>query len=133
MFLFLNLNPINSYQYSFFIKMKFVFQEIHKDPKHLQVWKIYRRFSHDCYVQIEIQNLSAEVSLQFYIAFYTATSKHFCIYYHLPLACFCITPSQPIQGQEFQKSLCWRGEGGQKFLLIGWLIVGRGDNFVRGC
>ena len=50
MFLFLNLNLINSYKYSVFIKMKFVFQEIHKDPKHLQLWRIYRRFSHDCYI-----------------------------------------------------------------------------------
>ena len=27
------LNPINSYKYSVFNKMKFVFQEMHKDPK----------------------------------------------------------------------------------------------------
>ena len=27
--------------------MKFLFQEIHKDPKRIQLWKIYRSFSHD--------------------------------------------------------------------------------------
>ena len=36
------------------------------------------------------ENLNAEVLLQFYIAFYTA--KDFCVYCHLPLACFYITP-----------------------------------------
>ena len=30
--------------------MKFVFQDIHKDPKHLQLWKIYMKFSHNCYM-----------------------------------------------------------------------------------
>ena len=68
MFLFLNLNPINTCKYSVFIKTRFASQEMQNDPKHLQLWKIHRRFSHDCYVQIAIQFLSAEVLLQFFKA-----------------------------------------------------------------
>ena len=36
-FIFNVLNPMNSYQCSVFTKMKFVFQERQKDPKHLQL------------------------------------------------------------------------------------------------
>ena len=39
---------------------------------------------------IAIQNFITEVLLQFYIALYP--TKHFCIYYHLPLACFWTIP-----------------------------------------
>ena len=71
-------------QLQIFIKIKFVFQEIHKDPKHLQLWRIYRRFTHDCYVSTAIQNRSAKVLLQFYTELQSA-------FLHLSLACFCIT------------------------------------------
>ena len=64
--------------------MKFVFQEIHKDPKQLQLWKIYRWFSRLLYAQIAIQNLSAEVLFQFYVALYS--SNHFWIYCHFTLS-----------------------------------------------
>ena len=40
MFLLLKFGKNNIYEYSVFIKMKFVFQEMHKDPKHLQLLKI---------------------------------------------------------------------------------------------
>ena len=66
-----------------FHKMEFVSQEIQKDPKHLHLRKIFTQL---LYVYIAIQNFSAEVLLQFYIALYL--SKHFWIYCHLPLACF---------------------------------------------
>ena len=80
-------SPINSQEYSFCIKMKSVFQERHNNPKHLQIWKIYRSFSkYSKYVQIAIQNFTAEILLQFHKALYP--SKYFWIYYHLPLSCF---------------------------------------------
>ena len=50
MFLLLKFGKNNIYEYSVFIKMKFVFQEMHKDPKHPQLLKIQRKFSHDCYM-----------------------------------------------------------------------------------
>ena len=50
-----------------FHKMEFVFQEIQKDPKHLYLQKIFTRL---LYVYIAIQNFSAEVLLQFYIALF---------------------------------------------------------------
>ena len=50
MFFLICESHINSYEYSVFIKMKFVFQEIHKDPKYLHLLKTYMRFSHDCYM-----------------------------------------------------------------------------------
>ena len=50
-----------------FHKMEFVFQEIQKDPKHLHLQKIFTQL---LYVYIAIQNFSAEVLLQFYIALF---------------------------------------------------------------
>ena len=32
------------------VVIEILFQEIHKGPKHLQLWKIYWRFSRDCYM-----------------------------------------------------------------------------------
>ena len=50
-----------------FHKMEFVSQEIQKDPKHLHLRKILTQL---LYVYIAIQNFSAEVLLQFYIALF---------------------------------------------------------------
>ena len=58
---------------------------MYKNPKHLQLWKIYRRSSQDCYMfRQQYQNSG----LKDYCSF----SKYFWIYCHLLLACFCTTP-----------------------------------------
>ena len=81
-----------------FHKMEFVFQEIQKDPKHLQLQKNHR-FSHNCqlYVYRATQNFSAEVLLQFYISFYLSICGFTAI-----LACFCTF------WYLFQRHLCIR-------------------------
>ena len=73
MFLFLFLNLINSQEYLIFTKMKFVFQGIHKDPRSISnLGKSTGDFTRLLYVQTAVQNFSAEVLLQFYIAPYTS-------------------------------------------------------------
>ena len=88
MFLFLILNPINRYKYSVLFKVNFVFQEIRKNPKHLQLWKICRRFSNDCYMFRQQYKI---VVLKCCCSFLQNFSQKFCIYCNLSLACFCIT------------------------------------------
>ena len=66
-----------------------MFQEIHKDPNHLRLGKICRKFSHDWYMFSQQCKI---VALKFCCSFTQNSSKHFFIYCHLPLVCFCIAP-----------------------------------------
>ena len=69
--------------------MKIVFQETHKDPKHLQLLKIYRRFLYFCHMFRQQYKI---VVLKCCCSFISNSAKHFCIYCYLPLVCFCIKP-----------------------------------------
>ena len=84
-FIFNVLNPMNSYQCSVFTKMKFVFQERQKDPKHLQLWKIYGRYLHDCNMFRQQYKI---VVLKCCCSFVWNSSKHFHIYCHFPWPIF---------------------------------------------
>ena len=55
----------------------------------LTLGNLHEIFTILIYDYIAIQDLSAEVLFQFYIAL--DTSKHFCIYFYFSLACFSIT------------------------------------------
>ena len=68
---------------------KFVLQEIRKDPQHLQLWKIYRTFSHVCYMFRPQHKIMV---LRCCCTFIQNSIKYFYIYCQLPLVCFCITP-----------------------------------------
>ena len=87
-FLFLIFESHKQLQISSFIKMKFVFQKTHKNPKHLKLWKIYMGFSYDYYVFRQQYKIAV---LKYCCSFIQNSRKHFCIYCHLPLVCFCIT------------------------------------------
>ena len=88
MFLFLSFEIHKCGKYSVFIKMKFLFQQISKGPNHLQRWKIYRKFSHDYYMLRQQYKI---VLLKCCCSFLQISRKYFCIYCHLPSACFCVT------------------------------------------
>ena len=79
---------MNSWKYSFFIKMEFVFQDIHKDLKHLQLWKAYKSISHDCYIFGQQYNILVLKSYcNFTLHFILGSNFGFAAIQ--PLACFC--------------------------------------------